>query len=469
VKGTANIEGLFSLPATGVATATGGKISQAQDFVASSFNSGTAAAVNQTFQWRVEPTGNNTTTPSGTLNLLFGSGSTAPTETGLKLSSAGLFTFAAGQKFPGAGTITGVSTAAGSGLTGGGSTGSLALSLLKTCTANQILEWNGTAWVCGTMTGGGTITGVTAGTDLTGGGTSGSVTLNVDPTKVPQLKTANTFTGNQTVNGSVIATSFSGSGAAVTNVNASQLGGVASSGFAQLAANNTFSGTQTINSNVFLTSPISFGATVNATNTGTGNGIQAFASNPSGFALYGGNSSSGSGVGGVSSSGIGVFAQNNSFTQGALYAQNDGFGPAGYFKGSIQTTGKITTYNNIPTAANGVSSVVLYVQTFSSGGQLTLTDLLTPGNDAIYRITGFQECTATSAGNTFFSMTFFWNIPATGGEAGGSMFGGTCGTRDQDYSSGTVIAHVKGGTTLQYNYAGMDAPFQTTVVIEQLL
>jgi hypothetical protein len=55
--------------------------------------------------------------------------------------------------------------------------------------------------------GSGTITGVTAGTDLTGGGTSGKVTLSLDLTKVPQLATANSFTGNQTVNGTVTATS----------------------------------------------------------------------------------------------------------------------------------------------------------------------------------------------------------------------------------------------------------------------
>ncbi len=52
----------------------------------------------------------------------------------------------------------------------------------------------------------GQITGVTAGTDLTGGGTSGNVTLNLNTAKVPQLATANTFTGNQTVNGSLTAT-----------------------------------------------------------------------------------------------------------------------------------------------------------------------------------------------------------------------------------------------------------------------
>src|ERR1700723_2781696 len=51
----------------------------------------------------------------------------------------------------------------------------------------------------------GQITGVTAGTDLTGGGTSGNVTLNLNTSKVPQLATANTFTGNQTVTGSMTA------------------------------------------------------------------------------------------------------------------------------------------------------------------------------------------------------------------------------------------------------------------------
>ncbi len=59
----------------------------------------------------------------------------------------------------------------------------------------------------------GQITGVTAGTDLTGGGTSGNVTLNLNTAKVPQLATANTFTGNQTVNGNLSATgSVTGSG-----------------------------------------------------------------------------------------------------------------------------------------------------------------------------------------------------------------------------------------------------------------
>jgi trimeric autotransporter adhesin len=108
----------------------------------------------------------------------------------------------------------------------------------------------------------GTIAGVTAGTDLTGGGTSGNVTLNVDTTKVPQLATANTFTGNQTVNGSVTATSFSGSGSGLTSVNAADLGGLAPSAFAELgAANSIFSG--------YLETTTSLIPDANDTNNGT--------------------------------------------------------------------------------------------------------------------------------------------------------------------------------------------------------
>jgi len=112
----------------------------------------------------------------------------------------------------GGGTITGVLTGAGSGLTGGGTSGTLNLSLLNTCAASQVLQWNGSGWVCASV-GAGTITGVTAGTDLTGGGNSGSITLNLDTTKVPQLAAANTFTGSQTVNGNLSATGLvTGSG-----------------------------------------------------------------------------------------------------------------------------------------------------------------------------------------------------------------------------------------------------------------
>jgi hypothetical protein len=56
------------------------------------------------------------------------------------------------------------------------------LSLLA-CAVGQPLEWNGTTWACGTDDdAGGTITGVTAGTGMSGGGTTGTVTLTADTT-----------------------------------------------------------------------------------------------------------------------------------------------------------------------------------------------------------------------------------------------------------------------------------------------
>ena len=201
VKGGETVRGNLQLPALGTATATSGFNSNPHDFVASVFNK--TAAVNQTFRFQSEPAGNNTTTASGTLNLLYSAGTAVPAETGFKISNKGLLNFAPGQTFPGAGTITGVTV--GGGLVGGGTTGNVTLSLLKTCAANQVLQWNGTTWVCATLSGGGTITGVTAGTDLTGGGTSGNVTLNLNTAatdgRYAQLAAANTFSQPQTITG----------------------------------------------------------------------------------------------------------------------------------------------------------------------------------------------------------------------------------------------------------------------------
>jgi trimeric autotransporter adhesin len=192
---------------------------------------------------------NGATDIRNTLTLFPNGGNAAVKVSGtaFAVNNAGKVTFISGQTFPGTGTITGVT--AGSGLVGGGTSGSVKLSMTNTCSSGQILQWNGTKWVCsnaatGTITGvtaqapitgggssgsvnigltkscssgqvlqwngstwacstvgSGTITGVTAGTDLTGGGTSGNVTLNLDITKVPQLTAANSFTNNNAITG----------------------------------------------------------------------------------------------------------------------------------------------------------------------------------------------------------------------------------------------------------------------------
>jgi trimeric autotransporter adhesin len=152
VNGAGTIRGTLILPATGVATAAGGRISQGLNLTASSFSSTSVAAVNQTFRWLAEPAANDTTAPSGTMNLQYGLGTATPTETGLKVSSKGLVTFATGQTFPG--------------------------------------------------TGDGSVTSVASGLGLKGGPITKTGTLTIDTTVVPQLAVANSFKADQTITGS---------------------------------------------------------------------------------------------------------------------------------------------------------------------------------------------------------------------------------------------------------------------------
>ena len=316
VKGTGTIRGTLSLPATGVATAAAGKDSQPLSLAASSFNSGTSAAVPQTFQLKAEPTGNDTAAASGVLSLLYGSGANTPAETGLQIAGNGLITFASGQTFPGGGAGTVTSVGAGAGLTGGpittsgslsiatggvsnamlanpsltvtaggGMTGGGSVSLggsttlgLKTCSTNQVLEYIGNIWTCTTIGGGGTITGVTAGTDLTGGGPSGTVTLNLDTTKVPQLAAANTFNANQliignlTATGAVSASSFQGGGGVLASGSYSS-----QNAFFGFAGNTTMTGPSNVGSG--------YKALQNNTtgNADTANGGYALQDNTTGF------------------------------------------------------------------------------------------------------------------------------------------------------------------------------------------
>jgi hypothetical protein len=182
VKGASTLRGLVALPASGTATAASGFNSQAQTFAASTFNSGTLAAANQTFELRSEPVGNNTATPSANFSLLFGANGGAPAETGLKISGKGIFTFAVGQTFPGTGTVT--SVASGAGLTGGPITKTGTLSIASAGVTNAMLQHSSLT--------------VPAGTGLTGGGLvslGGSATaLAVNPAVVPELATVNAFT-----------------------------------------------------------------------------------------------------------------------------------------------------------------------------------------------------------------------------------------------------------------------------------
>jgi hypothetical protein len=184
--------------------------------------------VNKSFRWQAEPAGNNTASPSATLNLLFASGTSTPAETGLRIGSNGQITFASGQSFPGAGTILGV----------------------------------------------------TAGSGLTGGGTNGNVTLNLDTTKIPQLNVANTFTGNQTVSGNLSATGAVTGSSFLIGSNLFAYGSLANSnaflGFGGSGLNtgtqNTSAGAVALSSNTSGSQNTAVGASALSLNsTGAGN------------------------------------------------------------------------------------------------------------------------------------------------------------------------------------------------------
>ncbi|MGB9234612.1 MAG: hypothetical protein WCC04_09375 [Terriglobales bacterium] len=146
------------LPGTGTATSSKGFISNPFDLQASSYSSKTAAAVTQDFRWQAEPAGNNTASPSGTLNLLFGSNGTAPAETGLSIANNGLISFASGQTFPGVGSGTVTSVATGAGLTGGPITASGTISIPAAGVTNSMLANNSITVMAGPgLSGGGPV------------------------------------------------------------------------------------------------------------------------------------------------------------------------------------------------------------------------------------------------------------------------------------------------------------------------
>jgi hypothetical protein len=310
VKGGGTIRGTLSLPATAAATATAGKNSQALNLAASAFNSTSSTAVNQTFQWQSEPAGNDTSTPSGTLNLLFGEGATKPSETGLNIASNGQITFATGQTFPGTGT------------------------------------------------GDGTVTSVATGLGLTGGPIIASGTLTIDTAVVPQLKTANTFSGNQTVNGNLTA----------TNITATQTvsGGVVNATTSFDIQGGAFAFGSYGNDSAFL------GFAGNSTMTGSGNtasGPYALASNTTGsYNVAVGPSALGSNTTGLSNTASGIYA---------LFLNTTG--------GSNTASGNQALYSNTTANGNTASGIqALYSNTTgyentAVGGEALFSN--TTGND----------------------------------------------------------------------------------------
>ena len=466
VKGAGTIRGVLALPATAVATAAKGANSQPLNLVASAFNSTTSTAVNQTFQWQAEPAANDTTSPSGTLNLLFGTGATKPAETGLHIAGNGQITFAAGQTFPGGGTITGVTTASTSGLTGGGTSGTLNLALTSACAKNQVLQWNGTAWACAAV-GTGTVTSVATGAGLTGGPITGSGTLSIPTggvtnsmlaTSYAQLGVANTFTANQTVNGTLTANSSSSTvNGTSTGVNSPGVfgGGV---GFGVIGTASSTSGmavqgnaTATSGTTVGVfgtaTSPAGYGVEgYNAAATG-GIGVYGFTGSPSGQGVQGfASATTGTtyGVNGISESpaGYGVVGQQlaSTGTSAGVFgttSSSSGYGVVGVQGSANPAPGSagVAGSSSSGFGVSGASPIVAVLGTASGTGTGVLGEGLTGvvGSDTVGTGQGVLgkgqnigvEGTSENVG--VYGQSFGSSIAGTGISLGRGVWGDTGG------------------------------------------
>jgi trimeric autotransporter adhesin len=321
-----NVAGKLNLPATGAATAAGGKSSHQETFVASSFSSSSSAAVNQTFELIAEPLANNTATPSGTLNLLYGSGTTTPAQTGLKIGSNGVITFAPGQTFPGGsgtGTVTSVGLTApttdfsvtGSPVTSAG-TLNFAWKVVPTAsnTPNAIVKRNAAgAFAAGEITGtseGASTAGVTGQNGVTGYGLLG------------------------------LATGTAGQGVWGESTGTGNSNGASSDGVHGVTHTANGSGVAGLNSDA---------AGIGVYGQGGGYGVYAVAAATgrellaSGTGVYGG-SGTGAGVSGNSSSGVGVYGSGGSWAFQSAGNVNQDRASGGWVKAMLYVNAAMAPY-----------------------------------------------------------------------------------------------------------------------------
>ncbi len=124
--------------------------------------------------------------------------------------------------FSGGGTITGIKTAAGSGLIGGTNSGVANLSLLTSCSNGQLLAWNGSAWACKTVGGTGTVTSVglsapASDFTVTGSPVTSSGTLGLNWTTAPTSANVGNAIVKRDATGSFIVQDMTAQGQILVN------------------------------------------------------------------------------------------------------------------------------------------------------------------------------------------------------------------------------------------------------------
>jgi hypothetical protein len=324
----------------------------------------------------------------------------------------------------GGGGITGITTASGSGLIGGGTSGTLNLALTNTCASGQVLAWNGTVWACATPKGSGTITGVIAGADLSGGGTSGNVTLNLNTANVPLLSATNSFTGVQNV-------STSSATAMTATTSSTNNGTTAVLGWAKANSGETF-------------------------------GVYGESQSPSGYGVYGSNvatTGTTAGVYGITSSTTGYGVEGSGPLVG-VYGIETATGGAGVYgvTSTVDATGVVGSNSATTGIAYGVSGAVSSPNGIGVSGSGGATGVV--GNGSAIGVGG----NATSASGTNYGVQGTTSSPAgygvegqnqatTGTTAG--VYGATSSTAGYGVEGSGPNVGVLGQTTSTTGGAGV--------------
>jgi hypothetical protein len=455
VSGAAIVRGLLTLPATGTATATAGKNSQPIGWTASAFNSGTATAVNQIFRLQAEPTGNNTATTSGTLNLLYATGTATPAETGLKIASNGRIMFASGQTFPGTGNGSVTSVGTGLGLTGGPITtsGTLAINTTVVPQLKANNSFTGTQSITGSL--GINTTAPTQSLEVDSGNaivrgaanfkTTGNTAflyigdtnhpieaiwntgLAIGVWKVPQALFIQDQTGNVGVGTTTPAYTLDVHGTGNFTGPVTFVSGQTFPGVPALTGSNTFKGSQTINGNVVIqatgNSLTASGGSTDVSASGSSTGVFGQSGSSAGSGVYGINvaSTGGNGVFGYSSpngNGAGVYGLSTSGSGYGVHGTNTstaggygvyGSGPTGVYGTSSSGNGVVGNSSWTNASAAGVygnASNQLGVGTFgqnqtesSSGGELFELLGVSPGGVGVWGDGGAIPGSSTTSSN----------------------------------------------------------------------
>jgi len=310
VNGTGMFRAPLTLAISG-GTATNGKNSPPLNLTGSAFNSATSQAVNETFRLQLKTVNNNTPTPSGKLDFLFGAGTAAPGETGLSIANNGVITFAPEQTFPSG--------------TGGGTVKSVALSA-------PISDFG------------------VSGSPVTGSGTLG-LSWKVPPTNsntasaiVKRDGTGGFSAG--TINAQAIVANNSSGGVGVTANSSSSAGVFGGSGTNAGVWGDSVSGTGTYGDSAS-------GRGVWGQST-SNHGVEGDTSSASAFGVFGSNSAlNGIGMYGSTSgsTGIGVLGFGNIGVKG-ISASIDGSGAGVYAQGRVGSSGLYASSDNLGWAVN---------------------------------------------------------------------------------------------------------------------